>query len=424
MLDIVALLCKDCRLVRRETAKLGERKRGAIVTIDGRAPVERSALERSLAPFGHSFTLPAEAYTSSEVFEWERANFFESSWVCVGRSVDLPVPGDRRAVRVGSEGVLLVRGSEGDLRGFFNVCRHRGHELLSTDACVSGAVIKCPYHAWVYGLDGSLRGAPHFGDRPGFDRADYPLQRVDVAEWMGWVFVRTSEEGVSFEEHIGNLGEFVAPYEPDRMIAAVSHDYVIQANWKIIVENYHECYHCPQIHPELCRVTPPDSGFNMVATGAWAGGTMELMDHAETMSLTGESFGVPLRGLDEEQRRQVLYFGVFPNLLISPHPDYVMTHRIEPVSPSASRIECQWLFPPEALEAEDFDPSYASDFWDLTNKQDWSACEAVQRGVASRGYRQGPLAAAEDAVYDFITMVARGYLGEKLEPASGRIPTS
>jgi Rieske 2Fe-2S family protein len=394
------------------------------VAIDGHAPIERSSLERSLAPFGHSFTLPAEAYTSPEVFAWEAANFFEQTWVCVGRSVDLAAPGDRKAVRVGSEGVLLVRDTSGDLRGFFNVCRHRGHELLAEGACVSGGVIKCPYHAWVYGLDGSLKGAPHFGDRPGFDRADYPLQPVGVAEWHGWLFVNPSGRGPTFAEHVGNLGDFIAPYETERLVSARRHDYVIQSNWKIIVENYHECYHCPQIHPELCQVTPPDSGFNMIATGAWAGGTMELMDHAETMSLTGESFGVPLRGLDADQRRQVLYFGYFPNLLISPHPDYVMTHLIEPLSASASRIECEWLFAPEAIETPGFDPSYASDFWDITNKQDWSACEAVQRGVSSRGYRQGPLAGAEDAVYDFITMVARGYLGESPRPAPGRVPAS
>ena len=390
--------------------------------IDGQAPIDRSWLQRSLAPFGQSFTLPAAAYTSPDVFDWEKTNFFERTWVCVGRSVDLATPGDRKAIRVGSEGVLLVRDLSGRLRGFFNVCRHRGHELLEEGACVSGAVIKCPYHAWVYGLDGSLKGAPHFGERQDFDRADYPLQAVDVAEWHGWLFVNPSGQGTSFADHVGNLGDFIAPYECERLVSAIRHDYVIQANWKIIVENYHECYHCPQIHPELCQVTPPDSGFNVIATGAWAGGTMELMDHAQTMSLTGESFGVPLRSLDARQLRQVLYFGYFPNLLISSHPDYVMTHRIEPLAPSASRIECEWLFPPEALDTSGFDPSYASDFWDITNKQDWNACEAVQRGVSSRGYRQGPLAPDEGEVYDFVTMVARGYLGKDLAKSPGRAP--
>ncbi len=377
------------------------------------APVPQTVM-RTLEPFGQSFTLPAEAYVSQDVFEWEKVNFFEGSWVCVGRSVDLPHRGDRKAVKVGSESVLLVRDNAEDLRAFFNVCRHRGHELLPAGVCDTARVIRCPYHAWVYGLDGKLKGAPHFGDHSDFDRADYPLQTVQVEEWHGWVFVNISGKAPSFADHIGNLGGFLAPYEPERLVSAVRHQYVIQSNWKIIVENYHECYHCPQIHPELCRVTPPDSGYNVHPDGAWAGGTMELMDFADTMSLTGESLGVPLRGLDAEQRRQVLYFGYFPNLLLSPHPDYLMTHRIEPLGPDSSLIECEWLFPPEAVEREGFDASYASEFWDITNKEDWGACEAVQRGVSSRGYKQGPLAPDEDAVYDFISMIARGYVGQDM----------
>ena len=375
------------------------------------APIAREALLKTLGPTGAGYSLPQEAYASQDVFEWERAHFFEGSWTCVGRATNLGSPGDRRAVHIGSESVLLVRGEDGALKGFFNVCRHRGHELAAEGACSNAAVIKCPYHAWVYGLDGRLKGAPHFGPRKGFDRSDYPLVDVPVAEWHGWVFVNPSGDAGTFEEHVGNLSEYIAPYGPERLECLARHEYVIEANWKIIVENYHECYHCPQIHPELCRVTPPDSGFNVEPEGAWAGGTMDLMDHAETMSLTGKSSGVPIPGLDAQQLRQVLYFGYFPNLLLSPHPDYVLTHRIEPLSASQSRIECEWLFPVEATARDDFDPSYAVEFWDITNQEDWGACEAVTRGTASRGYRQGPLAPAESAVHDFMTMVARGYLG-------------
>ena len=153
---------------------------------------------------------------------------------------------------------------------------------------------------------------------------------------------------------------------------------------------------------------------------------MDLMDDAETMSLTGASEGAVISSLSDKRRREVLYFGLFPNLLISLHPDYVMTHRIEPLGPTRSVVECEWLFPPEAVERDGFDPSYAADFWDVTNKQDWSACEAVQRGAASRGYRQGPLAQAEDAVYQFITMVGRGYCGQRpLRPSlRTELPTS
>ncbi|MGH2819975.1 MAG: aromatic ring-hydroxylating oxygenase subunit alpha [Actinomycetota bacterium] len=375
------------------------------------APNPPRKLEPCLLPFGRSFTLPAEAYLSEQVFAWERTHLFEASWVCVGRSEDVARPGDRKAFGAGAEEILVVRDQAGALHAFFNVCRHRGHQLLQPGACVNATVIRCPYHAWVYGLDGSLKGAPRYGEVEGFDKADYPLIEARAAEWRGWLFVNASGDAPALSGHVGNLDEFVAPYEPERLRSAARHGYVVKTNWKIAHENYHECYHCPSIHPELCRVTPPDSGENMAPTGAWAGGTMDLMDHAETMSLDGRSHGVALRGLDETRRRQVLYFGLLPNLLISLHPDYVMTHRMEPLSTDRTLIECEWLFAPEALERDGFDPSYAADFWDVTNKQDWRATESVRRGVASRGYRQGRLSPVEDAVYAFITTVARAYLG-------------
>jgi Rieske 2Fe-2S family protein len=194
------------------------------------------------------------------------------------------------------------------------------------------------------------------------------------------------------------------------MFVGASHEYTIRANWKTITENYHECYHCPSIHPALCAVTPVDSGENSPHDGLWVGGSMELMDFAETMSMTGESRGVRIRGLSHKQAREVYYYGIFPNLLISLHPDYVMTHRFEPLGPGETKVECLWLFPPEAKERPDFTPDYASEFWDVTNREDWTATESVSRGLRSGGYRQGPFAWSEDEVHVFMAMVARGYL--------------
>ena len=191
-------------------------------------------------------------------------------------------------------------------------------------------------------------------------------------------------------------------------------EYVASANWKLLVENYHECYHCTQIHPELCLVTPPTSGANYRPSGLWVGGVMDLMEHAQTMSLTGASQAPPLPGLDEGQRRHVYYLGLFPNLLLSLHPDYVLSHRLEPIAPDRTRVECELLWPPEVIGQAGFDPSYALEFWDITNKQDWSACESVQRGLASPHASPGPLSPAEDAVYSYVTSIAQGYLGQSV----------
>ena len=378
-------------------------------TGDDQPPIDPAAIEAALAPFGRSVTLPAAAYTSPEVFAWEQRHLFETSWVCLGRSSDLSRPGDRTAVGVGTDGVVLVRGQDGTLRGFFNVCRHRGHQVVEPGAVTNAPIIRCPYHAWVYGLDGCLRGAADFNEVSGFDVADYRLTAVPVAEWHGWVFANVSGDGPAFDRYLGGLHHHVEPYEPERLVCAARHDYVVRANWKLIVENYHECYHCSSIHPELCRVSPPTSGVNLDTNGAWVGGIMELADDAVTMSLDGRSEGTMLPGLSQEQRRQVLYVGLFPNLLISPHPDYALTHLLTPLSPDETRVDCEWLFASEATERTRFDPSYAVDFWDLTNRQDWHACESVQKGMASRGHRPGPLSPREDAVYQFITLVAKGY---------------
>jgi phenylpropionate dioxygenase-like ring-hydroxylating dioxygenase large terminal subunit len=240
-----------------------------------------------------------------------------------------------------------------------------------------------------------------------------------IVDWHGWLFVNASGDAPPFEDHTGNLGVVIENHRCRELVAGAQHDYEIAAKWKTVVENYHECYHCASIHPELSRVNPPSSSFNLEPQGAWVGGPMELGEGVETMSLSGKSPAPNLPNLAEGQERKVYYFQYFPNILISAHPDYVLTHRLQPLAPDRTRIECEWLFSRETVESEGFDASYASEFWDITNRQDWAACESVQRGVSSRGYRQGPLSLREDAVYDFITMVAGGYLeGRVALPAS------
>ncbi len=380
-----------------------------------RAPVEHATLRAVLAPPGSSVSLPGEAYTSAGVFAWELDHLWDGSWVCLGRSTDLGTPGDQRGVRVGAETVLMTRDEAGALHGFFNVCRHRGHELLAAGSTERHRVVKCPYHGWVYGLDGRLRGAPGFR---GLDRPSHGLAEVRVAEWRGWVFANLSGDAPELSEHLGNLEATVRDHQPERLVVGARMDYEVEANWKLVHENYQECYHCSSIHPELCAVTPPDSGMPIEPTGVWVGGTMDLRPEAVTMSLAGDSGARPFPGLDDRRRREVLYLGLLPNLLISLHPDYVLTHRLTPIGTDRTAVECDWLFAPEDAGREDFDPSFAVEFWDLTNRQDWSAIESVQRGMASRGHRQGPLAQSEEAVRQFEAIVASAYLTGSLRPPS------
>ena len=374
------------------------------------APVDQDELALALKPFGSSRMLPKAAYVDPEVLAWERQNIF-SGWICVGRAEDVPDNRTMKAFDIGESGVLVVRGDDGKLRAFENACRHRGHELLPCGGTASPRVIMCPYHAWTYDLDGSLMRAPGFQSHGDFDKSEFGLFAMPVEEWHGWLFVDPSRSAGAFADHVGELEEIVTRYDGAHLRTPVTHTYDVAANWKVIVENYQECYHCAMIHPELCRVSPPESGDNVELHGDWVGGWMELRESAQTMSLTGKSGGVAIQGLSEQELRTVMYLVGYPNLLVSLHPDYVMTHLMTPLAADRTHVECAWAFPKDVAARPDFDPSYAVDFWDLTNRQDWGACESVQRGLTSPHARPGPLAPDEDGVYQFVTRVAKAYAG-------------
>ena len=382
------------------------------------SPIAEHELAGVLAPFGQSTMLPAAAYRDESVFRWEQQHLFDGGWVCVGRESDVPDPRCQRAVRIGLSSVLMTRDEQGAVRVLANICRHRGHELLACGASTQRGAIVCPYHAWSYDLDGSLRHAPKVHD---IDATTLGLVPVRSASWGGWLFVNVDGQAPPIEQYLGDLPAMLANWELHRLRPAQTHHYDLAANWKLACENYHECYHCPLIHPELCRVTVANSGDNYRdEAGAFVGGSMELAPSAHTMSLSGASDASVRPGLTDHQRRQVLYLNLFPNLLISVHPDYVMTHRIEPLSATRCAVECQWLFDPADLARDDFDPTGSIEFWDITNRQDWAAVESVQRSIASPLYQPGVLAHGEDAVYQFAGMVANAYLGRGL--VRGSIP--
>ena len=365
--------------------------------------------------------LPAAAYTSADVLAWEKRHLFAGSWTCLGRVGDLFPPDDakpvtQRAVVVGDVSTLLVHDGS-SVRMFANTCRHRGHELLPIGDTSPRHSIICPYHAWTYDLGGALIGAKGFRDDERFEAGDHGLVELPVQVWEGWVFGHAlhpvgSQLVPSFTKHLGDLTGIVAPYAVGMLVLADRHTYEVAANWKVIAENYHECYHCPLIHPELCQLSPPDSGDNYDLPGSWVGGSMTLRDGMETMSLTGELAGTPLPDVDPTQ---VEYLHVLPNLLVSAHPDYVMAHRLLPLSPGRTWIECSWLVVPEP-DGDAPEVPGAVDFWDLTNKQDWGACESVQRGLASPHFQPGPFAPNEDAVADLVATISRAYHLGRFQP--------
>lgn len=342
---------------------------------------------------GPAASLASRYYVDPAIYQRERERFFLGQWLCAGREEELPEPGDYELRDVAGESVIVVRDRGGEVRAFYNVCRHRGSVLCEAPrGRFPRHGITCPYHAWTYGLDGRLQGTPHLVRMPEFRKADYPLYPVHTALWEGFVWLNLATDPPPLREALGGLWTYFARYRIATLRRAHRIEYDVAANWKLLVENFGECYHCPTIHPELNRGTPYLGGgtARLEGEGAWRGGAwMELVDGFATLTIRGEARRPPFAGLAPEDLRRVYYNTIYPNMFLSLHPDYVLTHTLWPAGADRTRIVCEWLFAPEAMAADGFDPTDAVEFWDLTNRQDWHVSELAQRGNRSRAHVQG-----------------------------------
>lgn len=335
-------------------------------------------------------TLPREYYASTTVFEQEMEHIFQAKWICIGRAEQIPNPGDYFLQPVGQENLIIIRGQDGRIRAFYNVCRHRGTRMCTAEAGHFKGSIQCPYHAWTYGFDGRLIGVPDGHDFEGLHKADYPLFEAALETWEGFLFLNLADKPEPFDRLFAPITDRFKDWQMDQLKSARRIDYDIQANWKLIVENYNECYHCPVIHPALNELTHYRNGDNELTTGPFLGGYQEFTNGNSTMSLNGHTCAPPLAGVSGQDLNRVYYFTIFPNMLLSLHPDYVMFHTLWPQDLGQTHVICEWLFAPEAMAAPDFDASPAVEFWDMTNRQDWHVCELSQLGVVSKAYQPGP----------------------------------
>jgi glycine betaine catabolism A len=369
-------------------------------------PLYAAELERTLAPLEQATQLPGAAFTDERVFEWERANFFRRGWICAGHAEQVSNRGAFIQVEAGGESVLVVGDDDGLPRAFLNTCRHRGARLVDEP---EGNLrrLQCPYHAWSYGFDGSLRNAPFTDGLVDFDPSCFALHEVRLAVVEGLVLLDLSGEAPPPQEHIGDLASSLAQYRLPELKRGARIVYEVAANWKAIGENYSECLHCPGVHPELNRLSHYLSGETIQGAGLWCGGSMTLAEGVEDMTVDGKRARKPIEGVDE---RVILYFLVFPNTLVSLHPDYVMLHTMWPRAAGRTEVVCEWFFEPEVMAEEGFDPSDAVDFWDQVNREDWHVCSLTQKGMASPSFVPGRYTTQEDDVHDFDVMVAERYL--------------
>jgi Rieske 2Fe-2S family protein len=357
-------------------------------------------------------TLDAKWYVSEDVFRAEREHIFAREWICVGHERRVARAGDYFLATVAGESLIVTRDDSGEVRALYNVCRHRGTRLCEGgDGRFSGA-IQCPYHAWTYSLDGALFAARNMHDVPGFDRADYPLKRAAVWVVEGFVFVSLDETLPGREPPpLDLLRAHLVRWNAAGLREARRITYDVACNWKLVFQNYSECYHCPVVHPQLEELSPSDSGRNDFSEGPVLGGYSDLRPAAESLTTSGARAGPLLGSVAGADARRAYYYTIFPSLLVSLHPDFLMVHTLRPVAPDRTQIDCAWLFDPATTERPGFDPSDAVGFWDVTNRQDWHVCELTQAGISSRAYEPGPYANAEGLLHAFdrhyLTTMAR-----------------
>lgn len=349
-------------------------------------------------------TLPQKYYTDPAVFAEELERFYCRSWVCVGRAAQIPEAGDYFLREIGKESIIIARGQDGKIRGFFNVCRHRGTRICPNPEGHFLGTIQCGYHGWTYALDGKLTGAPHMNE-PSFAMEDFPLHSIQAEIWDGHVFANLDLQAGALADQLGDLCDKFRDWGAADLRMAARKSYTVQANWKLLITNYNECLHCPIIHPLLNRMTHYLSGKNDPPTEAYVGGSMNLRSGVETMNVNGKRPRGCLPGLEGRALDQVFYYTIYPNLFLSLHPDYVMSHTLWPRAVNHTEVICEWHFHPDEMKRPEFDASDAVEFWDTTNREDWRICELSQLGIQSRAYRPGPYTPLEGLPKAFDRMI-------------------
>jgi len=338
-------------------------------------------------------TLPGGYYSDPNMFELEQQNIFEAMWFCAVRSSELAEPGEFRTVTVGRESVIVTRTRKGGLRGFFNVCRHRGARLCTDSAGQVKRAFQCPYHAWTYDLEGKLVAAPNLTRMPDVDRDAYGLRQVHVREWLGYVWVCLADEPPPFEEQVvgdvrDRLGDAAAidNYGVGSLELGHRVTYDVAANWKLIIENFMECYHCATIHPELTEVLPEFA--DGLAAQYFVGHGAQFGEDIQGFTVDGSQGLDRIPGVSDDQDRRYYAITIRPQVFVNLVPDHVILHRMFPLSPSRTVVECDWLYVPEVL-AGGRDVSHSVELFHRVNQQDFDACERCQLATDSRVYADG-----------------------------------
>ena len=371
---------------------------------------------------GH--TLPQPFYLDQEIFEFDVDRIYGNSWILAGFEVEAPSPGSTLALTVGRSPVVIVRGRDGALRAFHNSCRHRGSQICA-DGTAQRPRLVCPYHQWAYDLEGQLIHATRMGE--GFDPSEYHLRPVSLRTVAGSIYVCLSETPPEFDAFHDALAPMLAPHELHRAKVAHQATLVEKANWKLVMENARECYHCASNHPELAATFPVfrrslsadeqreiTDAFDTRMAGVglpsgpaegtwWQAGRFPLNPGAVSMTMDGQACVQRRLGRVGDGDIGSLRWALEPHSFAHALGDYVVTFSAMPTAPEETIVTAKWLVSEDAVESVDYTVEGLTELWNRTNLQDRALAENNQRGVRSTGYAPGPYSTeAEGLVRRFV----------------------
>ncbi|MBX3579866.1 MAG: aromatic ring-hydroxylating dioxygenase subunit alpha [Rhizobiaceae bacterium] len=359
-------------------------------------------------------TLPRDVYVSADAYQRDLDAIWYRNWLMVCRSADIAEPLAFRVVEIGTQQVLVVRDETGQLRAFHNTCRHRGSQLCQEhEGRLKARLLTCPYHAWSYSLRGDLVRVPSKSLPEGFDRADYPLYKVALSEWRGFVFINLADEPVAGVAETFDAGSVsLANWPLESLVRGHVFQKTMACNWKIFWENFNECLHCPGVHKSLSHLVPiygrglmarhDDPEWERHADNdspEFSGG---LRKGAETWSADGRVHGAPFAGLTAaDLAAGQSYATHLPSMFVVGHADYVRTVRLRPLGPEETELTAEWLFLPEQMSAPGFDLDNIVSFGMQVLLEDAAICEVNQRGLRSKRHAEGVLMPEEYDLHRF-----------------------
>ena len=359
-------------------------------------------------PLEQASAMPPQMYQSDEITALEQVNIFDQQWLCAGRSDSIPTAGDYLSYEIGSQPVAVIRQENNSIQAFANVCRHRMMTLLNgTGHCERKRII-CPYHAWSYGIDGQLLGAPHMQHRPGFDKAEYPLRPVRCEVWEGWVYVTLNPEIEPVATLLAELHDVVADYRMADYVQIVQQDHVWDTNWKMLTENFMEGYHLPVTHRGTVGGHFPVNDTRFPSLPPNPAFTYQYFTKTETAPVgNAHPDNTWLQG---DQRRTSILPTVFPSHMYALAPDHLWYLSLQPLGHDKVCIRYGAALAPEVLAASD-DPegmkAKVIAFLDQVNNEDKGVVEGIFRGAQARLSESGPLCWLERENHEFTQYIAR-----------------